>query len=452
MNLPSINQIIQLTIHNIGHHGEGIGSYHGYTIFVEGALPGETVDVRLTQRQKRYGRGELITISKPSPDRVKPPCPFYGECGGCQLMHLSYPQQLITKQQRVKDAFQRIAKIQDVNILPCISSPLTLGYRNKIQLPVKNSENKGLLIGLYARSSHDLVPIDHCLIHCPIGEEVFKEVNALLKQSTISAYDPIAGTGELRHILIKSAVNAHEALVIFVTNGRASSELQQVAKQIMMHCLNVKGVVQNINTERSNVILGDTYQVLEGQSSIQERLGDLLFKISAASFFQVNPQQAEQLYAKALEFAALTGTETVLDAFCGVGTLSLFFARHAKRVIGVECVPEAIKDANENAVINEISNVSFVCAPAETYIGSLSDRVDVMILNPPRKGCAENLLDSIGILLPNTIVYISCDPATLARDISILSPFGYSVDMVQPFDMFPQTAHVECVVKLSKIK
>ncbi|MBA3602072.1 MAG: 23S rRNA (uracil(1939)-C(5))-methyltransferase RlmD [Parachlamydiaceae bacterium] len=446
MSLPEINQIIQLTIEDFGSHGEGVGHLDGYTIFVEGVLPGEVIEGRLIQRQKKFGRATLINLIKPSPDRQKPICQLFGKCGGCQLMHLTYQKQLHMKQQKVIDALQRIGKINDVDVPVCLPSPKSLAYRNKIQLPVRNGRT-GLALGMYAHASHELVELDSCHIHCSMGDEIFAEVNALIKKSTICAYDPVTGKGELRHLLIKSAIYTQQALVILVTNVIKPEKMTSLAEQIMLRCPQVKGVVQNINKQNSNTILSNTYQVLAGSDHIQEMLGELRFKISPASFFQVNPEQAVLLYSKAVEFANLDGTEIVLDAYCGVGTLSLFFAKHAKKVLGVECVSDAIVDAKENAALNGIKNVSFVCKLSEDYIASLS-AVDVVVLNPPRKGCEPSVLQELKRLRPKTIVYISCDPSTLARDLAILREYGFAIEAIQPFDMFPQTAHVECVVKL----
>lgn len=446
MNRPQLNETFNLTIDAIGSSGEGVGRLDGYTLFVDGALPGERINVRLIETHKNYGRGELLTIIEASPDRVQPPCHLFGVCGGCQLMHLSYEKQLKIKQQRVMDALQRIGKITDLEVPPCLPSPSPLGYRNKIQLPVKNNP-EGLAFGLYARGSHQLVEVESCHIHCAMGDEIYRDVSALIKKAGIVAFNPETGKGELRHLLIKSAIYTEQALVILVTASGNSEKLIPLAKQIMENSPQVKGVVQAVNKQKGNRILGESFKVLAGAGHIHEALGDLLFKVSPASFFQVNPEQALLLYAKAREFADLEGTETLLDAYCGVGTLSLFFAKHAKRVLGVECVPEAIEDAKENAALNKISNVSFVCANAESYIKTLA-AIDVAILNPPRKGCDPLLLKELKRLHPKTIVYISCDPSTLARDLAHLRDFGYKIEAIQPFDMFPQTAHVECVVKL----
>lgn len=444
------NESAILEITDLGSHGEGVGRYEGMTVFVEGALPGERVQVQILECHKRYLKAHLLKIVEPSADRVTPSCPLFGKCGGCQLMHLDYSSQLISKQKRVLNALVRIGNLTEVRVEPCISSPSSLQYRNKIQLPVKNGE-KGLEIGLYANASHHLVEIDSCQIHCPMGDRIYNEVKKVIKNSDLMAYDPMTGAGSLRHILIKSAVFSQKALVILVmAHSSCQKKLKDIAKQIMALCPEVKGVIQNRNNAAGNAILGKEYIVLEGESSIYEKLGNLTFKVSPASFFQVNPQQAIQLYSKALEFTHLNGSERVLDAYCGVGTLSLFFAKHAKKVIGVECVPEAILDAKKNAELNDINNVEFICQKAEHFISKL-DYVDVVLLNPPRKGCELKVLKEIQRLSPSQVIYISCDPGTLARDLAHLNGFGYRISAVQPFDMFPQTSHVECVVHLEPV-
>ncbi len=439
---------IEIDIHGMGTSGEGVGRHEGYTIFVEGALPGETVEARLIQKEKRYGRAELVTIKKNSPDRVSPPCELFGKCGGCQLMHLSYEKQLEAKQQKVIDALARIGQIKEAQVKPCIPSPKTLGYRNKIQLPVRQTDQQ-MAIGLFERSSHHLIEVETCRIHCISGDAAYRTIRSIIKQSGLEAYNPQTGKGTLRHILIKSAVQSEQILVILITNGPPSPLLSKIAEQIMAACPQVQGVVHNQHEGKDNVILGKVYEILKGAGSITETLCGLQFHVSPASFFQVNPLQAEQLYLTALELAELTGNETVLDAYCGVGTLSLLFARKVNNVIGVESVPQAIEDALENAALNKISNVRFVLAQTETFIASASS-VDLILLNPPRKGCEPSVLQEIGRIAPKKLIYISCDPATLARDLLHLKAFGYTIDRVQPFDMFPQTAHVECIAVLKQ--
>ncbi len=441
----SIQELV-LSITSLGHSGEGVGHLDGYTIFVDGALPGEIVKVLLYECHKSYGRANLLEIIQPSPNRTTPVCPLFGKCGGCQLMHLSYSEQLFEKQKRVDEALKRIGKL-NVSVEPCLPSPLQLHYRNKIQLPVKQSIN-GPYTGLYARSSHDLVKVDHCHIHNLIGEEIYQKIKELLSSSNIEPYDDQKKTGELRSILIKSSVNLGEVLVVLVTKSNYVKNLHNFAQKIMSSSTLIKGVTQNINGNTGNAVLGSQYKLLCGSMYIRECLSDLYFHISPASFFQVNTGQAEQLYQKALEISCLDGSESILDAYCGVGTLSLYFARHCKKIVGVECVPEAIKDAKENALLNNIHNAKFICAFAEDYIKNIQV-IDLIILNPPRKGCEKTLLERIKKINPKKIIYVSCNPSTLARDLAILHAFGYTIEIVYPFDMFPQTAHVECLVKLT---
>ncbi len=429
---PQLHQKITLIIKRLGIHGEGIGDHEGFTVFVDGALPGEVVTASIIEVRKNFARASLVSTEQTSPHRVIPPCPVFGRCGGCQLMHLDYTQQLETKRQRVVDALERISKIFNVPVSSCVPSPSALAYRNKIQLPVEMDR-----MGLYAFNSHDIVEIEKCYIHCPLGEKVFEKVKEILKEEP----DPA-----LRFVLIKTAVSTNQVLVILVTEGEGSLTLAAKAEKIMESSPEIRGVVQNIHVP-GNVVLGKTYRTLAGHSSIVDKICGLHFKVSPASFFQVNPAQAENLYQKALELCELQGTEVVLDAYCGVGTLSLILASHAKHVIGVECVAYAIADAHDNAKRNQIKNAVFHCAPAEDFIGTLSS-IDVAVLNPPRKGCEAAFLQKLLLLKPRKIVYVSCDPATLARDLAILQK-GYTVDRVEPFDMFPQTVHVESIASLT---
>lgn len=435
-------------IQSIGNYGEGVGKKNGFTIFVEGALPGETVKVQLFQKKKSYAKGKIETLVTPSKHRVLPICPLFEKCGGCQLLHLDYQEQLKVKQQKVQDALERIGKIKGIEVLPCTPSPSALSYRNKIQLPIKKVDGR-LMIGLYAKGSHDLIEVDNCFIHSEIGQKVYTTVKNLIELSSIEPYDEQTGKGELRHLLIKSSTHFGQVLVILVSNLPPSKQLKEIANQILLNCPEVKGVIHNLNTSRGNKILGSSYEVLAGSSFIEEKLGDLKFNISAASFFQVNSKQAEVLYKTAIEKAHLSGNETVLDAYCGVGTLSLFFATKVKKVIGIECVPEAIENAKQNARLNAIENTTFFCDHAENYIKKIKE-VDLVLINPPRTGCEYSFLENIKKLAPKKLIYISCDPATLARDLSILVPSLYEIECVQPFDMFPQTTHVETLVTLIK--
>lgn len=436
---PSIGEKLQISIQRLGIHGEGIGEWKGLTIFVDGALPGETVTASVVEVRKNFARATVDAFETLSPHRVAPPCPVFGRCGGCQLQHLDYSHQLETKRQRVVDAFERIGKLFDVPVSKCVPSPEPFAYRNKIQLPVVVDSD--LRLGLYAFNSHEIIEIDKCYIHCELGEEAFHRIRRVLK--TVPEIWP-----SLRHVLVKTGVATGQVLVILVTDGEGSPLLTSVASQILEALPQIQGVVQNINTSPGNVILSSKYRTLAGQPYIEDLICGLKFKVSPASFFQVNPRQAEKLYQQALTFAELQGNETVLDAYCGVGTLSLIFAQKAKKVIGIEVVPAAIEDAKENAQLNQIKNAAFVCAKAEDYIARL-EGIDTAVLNPPRKGCDPQFLEVLGKLQPKKLVYISCDPATLARDLAILKSKGYAIQAAVPFDMFPQTMHVECVVKLS---
>lgn len=423
-------QTINFLIERLGVNGEGVGYHEGFTVFVPGALPGESVRVVLHEQKKTYGRGKIVEHLSVSPHRIDPACPLFGKCGGCQLMHLDYPQQLEAKRQRVIDALERIGKLSHPDVLPCIPSSLTVGYRNKIQLPSGK--------GLYAYNTHELVEVTHCHIHCDLGEKAYEKIRPILQRFS---------EGELRHLLIKTAIHKREILVTLVTKSKNPPGLPAIAKEIMDCMSEIRGVVQNVNNGAGNRILTTHFETLAGEPFILEDILGLSFKISSASFFQVNPSQAKNLYQKVLDIAALKGYETVLDAYCGVGTLSLLLAKQAKEVIGVESVSTAIEDAKENAKRNEITNAQFYCARAQEIISHLRE-IDVAVLNPPRKGCERSFLEGLLSIAPSRILYVSCDPATLSRDLSYLCLNGYLIELIQPFDMFPQTAHVECLVSL----
>lgn len=448
-----VGQEVDLSVQRLGINGEGVGCWNGYTIFVEGLLPGEIAKVQLTEKRKNFGRARLVQSQKTSPFRIAPACPLFGKCGGCQLMHLDYKEQLQAKRQRIVDALQRIGKFLDIEVFPCEPSPTSLAYRNKIQLPVRAANvanGQGIRLGLYAYNTHELVEIQECHIHGSLGEKAFGHIRHLLSGSTLRAYCPEIRQEGIRHILLKTAVHTQEVLVVLVKSHALTPELSLFAQQLMKTMPEIKGIVHNVNSSVSNTILKGEFHTIVGQGFIEERICNLRFKVSPASFFQVNPLQAEKLYEQAVAFAEITPQDVVLDAYCGVGTLSLIAAKQAKKVVGVECVPEAIVDAQENAALNNIPNVEFHCADAEEFIPTLTN-VDVALINPPRKGCESSFLTTLSSLRPRRIIYISCDPATLARDLALLCSHGYQIDKVQPFDMFPQTAHVECLVRLSDI-
>jgi len=408
---------MQTTIRSLGSSGEGVGQdEEGKTLFIEGALPGERVTYTITDEKKSYAKGQLLEILEPSKERVTPPCPIFGECGGCHIQHLSYPAQLEVKRQKVVDALQRIAKM-DVEVAPCLPSPMPLHYRNKIQLPHRDGQ-----IGLFRKHSHEIIPLKSCYIQCALGEKIYAWMKDKLPKS-------------VRHLLIRNAIFNHEALVVLVSDGKEN--FQKLAKAVMDHFEEVKGVVLNINLHSNNRILGSVFKTLAGRPYIIEKLAGLSFKLSAPSFFQVNSWQAEHLFAKATSL--IEQTDHVIDAFCGVGTLALFAARKAKTVSGFEVVEEAILDARENARLNHISNCRFEVGRAEKQELSC----DTLLLNPPRKGLDPAIFDKIDA---RKIVYISCDPATLARDLPLFKKF--KTISAQPIDMFPQTMHVETILTL----
>lgn len=434
-----INDELEIFIRSLGSGGEGVGTYESLVCFVEGALPGEKVLVRVTASKTNYLKVDLLEIITPSPHRVTPICPVFGRCGGCQLMHLSYDQQLELKRTQVQDALQRIGGFQDLSVSPCVPSPDPLYYRNKIQLPIVYGPN-GWLMGLYARGSHDIIPVDKCYIHCHVGEEVFSTAHQILKEMAKPA------KGEIRHLLIRTAIHEGEVLVVLITTGVEKKWLETFTDKLMSAHSYVKGVVENINKRVDNVILGTEYRLIRGVSTIEEKICGLEFRLSPHAFFQVNTPQVENLYRAAIQMAGLTGKEILVDAYCGVGTMALIAASASQSVIGIEYVADAIKDARHNAELNGVYNTRFEVGAAEELVAKIP-KMDVVILNPPRKGCDEKLLNTLLKKKPKTLVYVSCNPATLARDLKILASH-YKIQEVRPFDMFPQTSHVETVVKL----
>lgn len=449
MKKPNCNQEINLTIQDLGSHGEGVGFWDGYAVFVDGALPGEFIQARLFEIKKRCGRGRLQKLIEASEDRVKPSCSLADRCGGCQIMHLSYEKQLEIKKKRVIAALERIGKLFNVEVLSCLPSPSPLHYRNKIQL-FTNHGAKGIEIGFYERLSHKLIPVQECRIHCSLGEEIFQKLKGLLHKTDLRGYDKKGGKGQLCSIILRTTLRTKQCFVVLVTNShRVSQKLLDLAKAIFSCHPAIKGVIQKVEFKRGRPRFGKEYHLLEGVENIYEELCLLSFKVSPASFFQVNPLQAEAIYREALRCAQVCQKDIVLDAYCGVGTLASIFSFHVQKVYGIECSREAIEDANENVQMNGIRNVEFICGLAEEEVKSI-EGIDILLINPPRKGCELSFLKEVERLSPRRIVYISCDPATLSRDLAILKGFSYSIGVIQPFDMFPQTAHVECLVALEK--
>ncbi|GAA0328681.1 23S rRNA (uracil(1939)-C(5))-methyltransferase RlmD [Bacillus carboniphilus] len=445
------NEYIDVTFEDLTHDGAGVAKVEGYPLFVPQALPGEKAKIKVTKVQKGYGFGRIIDIYEESPDRVAPPCPVYHQCGGCSLQHLSYEGQLKAKEKHVRDVMTRIGKLPDVPVHPVLGMKDPWKYRNKAQVPVGMREG-GLIAGFYQKRSHDIINMDRCIIQKEKNDEVIQAVKEICDQYGIQAYDEKKHKGTLRHIMARIGQATEEVMVVLVTMTKDLPNRKQIVQEIIDKVPGVKSIVQNVNSKRTNVILGEETRVLWGRDVIYDNIGDIKFAISAKSFYQVNPEQTEVLYGKALEYAGLSGEETVIDAYCGIGTISLFLAQKAKKVYGVEIVPEAIEDAKANAELNSLQDkVEFAVGKAEEVIPEWYDngvRADVLVVDPPRKGCDASLLETIIKMKPKKVVYVSCDPATLARDLRILEDGGYHTLEVQPVDMFPQTGHVECVSQL----
>ncbi|NLX90525.1 MAG: 23S rRNA (uracil(1939)-C(5))-methyltransferase RlmD [Firmicutes bacterium] len=444
-------EIIQLQIDSLNHNGEGVGRISGYAVFVPGALPGELVQAKVISLQKNYCRALIESVTQTSPERLEPICDQYTACGGCQLLHLAYGEQLRLKQKTVEDALWRIGGLQ-IPVRPTIGMDEPWHYRNKAQVPVA-VQNGEILAGFYEKRSHNIVNLKRCHLQHPDNDQVAHAVRRILGELKIPAYQENTHTGLVRHILARTSFSTGNILAVIITNGRTFPRKEEFVAGLRRAVPNITGIVQNINTRKGNTILGPEEIILWGQPWLMETLDGLQFIISPRSFFQVNPLQTEVLYRKAVEYAALTGSETVFDLYCGSGTISLFLARGACRVIGVESVEAAIKDARENAALNGITNVEFHAGPAEKIVPTLlkeGEKADVVVVDPPRKGCDAALLDTMAKMQPQRIVYVSCNPATLARDLKILHQKGYIPLEAQPVDMFPHTFHVECVVLITR--
>ena len=444
------NQIVDLIIEDISHEGNGVGRYEGYTLFVPGALTGEHVRVSATKLKKQFGYARLLEILESSPARIAPVCPVYTRCGGCGLQHMDYSAQLEFKRKLVEDNLRRIGKIEGVPVYPTIGMDNPWRYRNKAQVPI-GEESGGLIGGFYATRSHEIVDMEACLIQHEAGDETIARVKAIAWKHGVRAYQEETHTGLLRHVVTKVGFATGDVMIVLVTNGEKIPNCDALVTEVARAVPGVKSIVQNVNMKRTNVIFGDVTRVLWGEEYIYDTIGDITFAISARSFYQVNPVQTERLYGKALEYAALTGAESVIDAYCGIGTISLFLAQKAKHVFGVEIVPDAIEDARRNAALNEVENVSFAVGEAEVVIPEWyeeGNRADVIVVDPPRKGCDEALLRTILDMKPERVVYVSCNPSTLARDLRVLEDGGYETVEVQPVDMFPHTVHVESVASL----
>lgn len=478
------NDRIELIIEDMSSDGTGVAKWrgpsdderNGMTFFVKDALTGDKISAVITKLKKTYGYARLLEVLEPSPYRVKPRCPLHRQCGGCQIQALAYEKQLEYKENKVRSSLMRIGGFQDSQIPmePVTGMKEPFRYRNKAQYPVGRDKNGKLAAGFYAARTHDIIPVKNCYLGVQQNQDVVECILSWMEEYNIEPYDENTGKGLIRHILVRYGFRSKQIMVCIVINGRSLPKAASLTDRLA----GIDGMTSisiSINTQRNNVIMGDTVKTLWGSDYIEDEIGNIKFQISPLSFYQVNPVQTEILYNKVLEFADLSGEETVWDLYCGIGTISLFLAKKARKVYGIEIVPQAVADARRNASINGISNAEFFEGEAEAELerlfggnetassdGSAQDeagaaallktRPQVVVADPPRKGCSVRLLDAVVKAGPEKIVYVSCDPATLARDLKYLCERGYELDRVQAVDQFCQTVHVECVVLMSRME
>ena len=440
-----------VNISSLGSSGEGVGRVSDFTVFVNGALPGEEVKAKITEVKKTYAIGKLMEVVKASPERIKPACPIYAECGGCQLQHISYEGQMQVKRQQVKDAMERIGHQKDLTVLPVLGAENPWHYRNKVAFPVGKEKGK-TIIGCFAQGTHKIIDASNCLIQDELNNDAINAVKEIIDKLGIPAYNEDTHTGVMRHVVARTGMKG-QLMVVLVTATQELKRKKEIIKMLRSRLPQMVSLQQNIQTYRNNVILGRETKLLWGRPTIKAKLGKFAFNVSARSFFQVNTRQAEVLYDTALEYAQLTGKETVIDAYCGTGTISLYLAQKARKVYGVEIVSPAIKDAEKNARENNVRNAEFIvgdCTKVMPRLYKQGVRPDVVVVDPPRAGCTEAVLQTFASMQPKRIVYVSCNPATLARDIEIMAKLGYKAKKVQPVDMFSHSSHVESVALINR--
>ena len=454
------NDVLTVKIEDMGHDGEGIGKCEGYTLFVKDTVIGDLAEVKVIKAKKNYGYARLMRLIKPSEHRVEPICPVARPCGGCQLQMLDYAEQLRFKEKKIAENLQRIGGMIEIPMEPIVGMETPFRYRNKAQFPIGQDKNGKRITGFYAGRTHQIMENRNCYLGVEQNEEILNRVLTWMEENRVPAYNEETGKGLVRHVLIRFGFKTKEIMVCLVVNGKKLPAEEKLIGSLT----ELKGMTSislSVNRERTNVIMGKEIYCLWGQSYITDYIGNVKYQISPLSFYQVNPAQTEKLYGLALEYAGLTGNETVWDLYCGIGTISLFLAQKAKKVYGVEIVPEAIADAKNNAKINQIENAEFFVGKSEEILPSYYEQyakdhpgeqahADVIVVDPPRKGCEENLLHTMASMQPDRIVYVSCDSATLARDVKVLGELGYEVKKVRGVDQFPMTCHVETVVLLSK--
>lgn len=447
------NKDYRVKIEDLSRDGVGVCKVENFTIFVADSAIGDVCDIKILKVKKNYAFGKIIKIIEPSKDRVEPICEFSKRCGGCQLQHLSYQSQLEFKTKKVKECLERLGGFQNVDVLPTIGAKNVLNYRNKCQFPVGMGKDGDLNIGFYSARSHNIVDVEGCHIQHPINDKIIQIIRGFLSENNISIYNEESGKGLIRHIITRIGFITGEIMVCIVINGDKLPLWDKLVDKLK-DIEGMTSIVININKKKTNVIMGEKVKTLWGKDYITDYIGDIKFEISPLSFYQVNPEQTEVLYKKAIEFAQLNENDTVFDIYCGIGTISLFIAKKVKSVIGVEIVPEAIEDAKHNAEINGIKNAEFIAGPAEVVIPEIykkGKRANVVVVDPPRKGCDIKVIDTIINMNPERIVYVSCDPASLARDVKILCENGFEIGKVQPVDQFIMSEHIETVCLLNRV-
>ena len=466
------NDMVTVTIDDIGINGEGIGKVDGYTLFIKDAVIGDVVEAKIMKAKKNYGYARLMNIVEPSKHRVQPVCPVARQCGGCQIQAMAYESQLAFKNQKVKNNLMRLGSVPE-ELLDDIMEPICgmsvkdgeigpFRYRNKAQFPIGTDKEGKIITGFYAGRTHQIIPCEDCFLGVTQNKEILEIIIGFMNEYKIKAYDEEQHKGLVRHVLIRYGFTTKEIMVCLVINGNNLPNGEILAERLAK-IPGMTSITLSINREKTNVIMGYEIKSLWGQDYITDYIGNVKYQISPLSFYQVNPVQTERLYGTALEYAGLTGNETVWDVYCGIGTISLFLAQKAKQVYGVEIVPQAIEDAKHNAKLNGFENAEFYVGEAEKVLPEYyaeyakahpgeNARADVIVVDPPRKGCEESVLETMVNMQPERIVYVSCDSATLARDVKYLRENGYELERVKAVDMFPHTGHVECVTLLQRVK
>ena len=460
------NDIVTVEITDIGVSGEGIGHVDGYTLFIKDAVIGDVVEAKVMKAKKNYGYARLMKVVTPSEYRVEPKCAFARRCGGCQIQEMSYERQLVFKDQKIRGNLERIGGFTkeqiDAVMQPVVGMEHPFGYRNKAQFPFGTDKEGNPITGFYAGRTHDIIANTDCALGVEQNQEILEIILQYMRENKIKSYDEKTGKGLIRHALIRYGFKTKEIMVCLVVNGKKLPKAERLIEKLIQ-IEGMTSITISPNARRDNVIMGDSYEILWGQGYITDYIGNVKYQISPLSFYQVNPVQTEKLYGLAFEYADLKGDETVWDLYCGIGTISLFLAQKAKQVYGVEIVPQAIEDAKENAKINAIDNAEFFVGKAEEVLPEYyaeyarehngeTAHADVIVVDPPRKGCDETLLETIVKMQPEKVVYVSCDSATLARDLKYLCANGYEIKMCRGVDQFPQSVHVETVVLLSHKK